>query len=151
MPIPEVADRFTIAKLKLERAATDEADRAELQRQVDYYSEGIDWHNMPLACLVGELYEANARLWDTEGGLRAGLDSELGLEEIGKLAIQVRDLNIERAEVKNEIIELTGDGFVDNKTNYGRRPPAPGTEGSSAEDHVMAEPPCDEYIPDASL
>ncbi len=117
-PLPEVADRYTIAILKIERLDHTEIDVADMQRQVNYYRDGLDLENPKLSGLVNELYEINGKMWDAEYAIRKGQDENLGLEEIGKRAIKIRDLNRIRMKVKNEIIELTGDGFKDCKMNY---------------------------------
>ena len=53
------------------------------------------------------------------------LEGELGREltneeydEVGRRALRVRDLNRIRMKVKNDIIDLTGNGFKDCKMNY---------------------------------
>ena len=117
-PIPEVADRYTIAILKIERLDHSEIDVEEMQKQIEYYKEGLDLDNNELSKLVGDLYEINGKMWDAEHAIRKGQDENLGLEEIGKRAIRIRDLNRIRMKVKNDIIELTGDGFKDCKMNY---------------------------------
>ena len=120
MPLPEVADRYTIAKLKSERLGADQADPDELARQVGYYAEGLDLSDRELAGLVGELYDINGRMWDAEYAIRKGQDDDLGLEEIGRRALRIRDLNKERMAIKNRITELTGSGFREVKMNYAR-------------------------------
>ncbi len=117
-PIPEVADRYTIALLKIERLDHSEIDVADMQKQIDYYKDGLELENPNLAKLVKDLYEINGKMWDAEHAIRKGQDENLGLEEIGRRAIHIRDLNRVRMKVKNDIIELTGDGFKDCKMNY---------------------------------
>ncbi len=119
-PIPEVADRYTIAILKIERLDHTEIDIQDMERQIKYYKEGLDLNNPELSRLVDELYEINGKMWDAEHAIRKGQDENLGLEEIGKRAIKIRDLNKVRMKVKNDIIELTGDGFKDCKMNYAK-------------------------------
>ena len=119
-PIPEVADRYTIALLKIERLDASEIDVDEMQRQIDYYKEGLDLDNPELADLVDKLYHVNGLMWDAEYAIRKGQDEGLGLEEIGTRAIRIRDLNRDRMKVKNDIIDLTGDGFKDAKMNYAK-------------------------------
>jgi len=130
-PIPEVADRYTIACLKRDRIAGSPEEKAEFQRQVDYYAEGLDHHNLVLMQLVGELHEINGRLWNAEREIRAGLTDDLSDRQLIERTILVRDINIERSHKKNEIVELTGDGFIDTKTDYGmdrsEKPSGPGT------------------------
>ncbi len=117
-PTPEVADRFTIARLKIERLDKSEIDIDDMQRQINYYKDGLDLDNPELSKLVEDLYIINGRMWDAEYAIRKGQDDNLGLEEIGRRAIHIRDLNRIRMKVKNDIIELTGDGFKDCKMNY---------------------------------
>ena len=119
-PTPEVADRYTIALLKIQRLDASEIDVDEMQRQIDYYKEGLDLDNPELATLVDKLYHVNGLMWDAEYAIRKGQDEGLGLEEIGKRAIRIRDLNRDRMKVKNDIIDLTGDGFKDAKMNYAK-------------------------------
>ena len=119
-PIPEVADRYTIALLKIERLDASEIDVDEMQRQIDYYKEGLDLDNPELTDLVDKLYRVNGLMWDAEHAIRKGQDEGLGLEEIGTRAIHIRDLNRDRMKVKNDIIDLTGDGFKDAKMNYAK-------------------------------
>ena len=117
-PIPEVADRYTIAMLKADRLPAEEQSHAELQRQIDYYKAGLDFTNLALAELVDQLYLSNGKMWDIEGEIRAGQDNELGLEEIGRRALIARDINRRRSAIKNAIVDLSGDGFKDCKMNY---------------------------------
>ncbi len=117
-PIPEVADRYTIAILKIERLDSTEIDVDDMQRQINYYKEGLDLDNKDLSDLVNNLYIINGQMWDAEHAIRKGQDDNLGLDEIGRRAIHIRDLNRERMKIKNDIIELTGDGFKDCKMNY---------------------------------
>ena len=119
-PVPEVADRYTIALLKIERLGSDEIDMDEMRKQIDYYREGLKLEDPELAILVNDLYEINGKMWDAEYAIRKGQDEKLGLEEIGRRALQIRDLNRIRMKVKNDIIELTGDGFKDCKMNYAK-------------------------------
>ncbi len=116
-PLSEVADRFTIAKLKLERLPDSESPREERQRQVDYYDAGLLWGVESFVILVEQLYAINGLMWDAEFAIRQGQDEGLGLEEIGRRALHIRDLNKQRMAIKNEIVEKTGDGFVDCKMN----------------------------------
>jgi len=117
-PIPEVADRYTIALLKIERLGSDEIDIDDMRKQIDYYREGLKLEDPELAQLVENLYEINGEMWNAEYAIRKGQDENLGLEEIGRRALLIRDLNRRRMKVKNDIVELTGDGFKDCKMNY---------------------------------
>tara|TARA_Y100000034_G_scaffold130667_1_gene189636 strand:+ start:1747 stop:2121 length:375 start_codon:yes stop_codon:yes gene_type:complete len=117
MPLAEVIDRFVIVKLKKERIKTeDKTDEHEHYKKVleDYKNKGIDikqeW--------IERLYDANGKIWDLESDLRKGKEGLLGLEEVGRRAIKIREINKIRISIKNEIVEATGSGFKDIKMNH---------------------------------
>ena len=119
-PIPEVADRYTIALLKIERLSADEIDMDDMRKQIYYYRDGLNLEDPELAQLVENLYDINGEMWNAEHAIRKGQDENLGLEEIGRRALHIRDLNRNRMKIKNDIVELTGDGFKDCKMNYAK-------------------------------
>ena len=115
MPLSEILDRYTITKLKSER--TDEDVSNELRtykREIDS-SDYVDRSNQ-IASFIDRLYEINGELWDTEGDIRKGV--EMPLEEIGRLALKVRDLNCKRNEIKAEVVDVFSEGFKEIKINY---------------------------------
>jgi uncharacterized protein YxjI len=119
MPIAELCDRLTIAQLKLERLSDDEINKSELQKQIEYYESGVDTKNKVLVKLVLDLHEINGEMWDAEYAIRKGLDEDLGLKEIGRRALKIRDLNRVRVKVKNEITDVVGQPeFKDCKMNH---------------------------------
>jgi len=119
MPISELCDRLTIAQLKKERLSDEEINKAELQKQIEYYESGVDMGRPRLVSLVIDLHEINGQMWDAEYAIRKGLDDDLGLEEIGRRALKIRDLNRVRVSVKNEITEIVGQPeFRDCKMNH---------------------------------
>jgi hypothetical protein len=118
MPICELCDRLTIALLKAERLSDDEIDKDGLTKQIDYYTEGIDQTNPELQALINQLLDANKKMWDAEHAIRKGLDDDLGLEEIGRRAINIRDYNRERVAIKNDIADVSQPEFKDCKMNH---------------------------------
>ncbi len=117
MPISEIIDRLSILKLKIERIGEphlkkeQEAFESAVQEFKDKGTQINDsW--------IDELYEVNKKIWDLESDIRKGREGELGLEEVGRRAIQIRDLNKQRVSIKNRIIEETGLGFKDVKMNH---------------------------------
>ena len=111
MPISEIADRYSIAILKNERAAAEnEVEIETLSNELKQY-EGIDE-------FVTKLIEINGRIWDLESDIRKGKEDELGLEEVGRRAIQIRGFNKIRVGYKNEMVSLYGEGFEDIKMNH---------------------------------
>ena len=119
MPVSELCDRLTIAQLKMERLGDDEINKNELQKQIEYYESGVDTKNKTLVGLIVDLHEINGKMWDAEYAIRKGLDSDLGLEEIGRRALKIRNLNRVRVKVKNDITEEAGQPeFKDCKMNH---------------------------------
>jgi len=124
MPISEIIDRFTITKLKTERTNEDVSD------ELNAYKSEIEQYNLDdVSPYVDRMYEINGTLWNYETQMRKLMDckngttqvvdvNDLPLDEIGKLALLVRDLNGTRNRVKSEIVEKFSEGFKDIKINY---------------------------------
>ena len=110
MPISEILDRYTITKLKSERTKEDVA------QELGTYLTEIELYKEDLSDYIQELYLVNGKIWDTEADIRKG--TNLPLEEIGRLALIVRDLNCERNEVKARIVDEFSEGFKEIKINY---------------------------------
>jgi len=117
VPLAELLDRLVIVKLKLERIkGCDKEKEYEfyLKELEEYKKKGVkvkdEW--------LEKLYEANSKIWDLESDIRKGRDGELGLEEVGRRAIAIRDINKIRISIKNDIVEETKSGFKDVKMNH---------------------------------
>ncbi len=110
MPISEIIDRYTITKLKSER--TDEDVSTELKA----YKIEIDKCDTDLSKYIQSMYDINSKIWSTEGDIRKG--TLLPLDEIGRLALKVRDLNCERNAIKADIVDSFSEGFKEIKINY---------------------------------
>ena len=111
-PISEVADRYTICKLKHERVEGEDLSiqLAQLKGELDKY-EGIQPY-------VDRLYKINGECWDMESDIRKGKEGLLGLEEVGRRTLTLRDKNKIRVGIKNEIVRNFGEGFEDIKMNH---------------------------------
>jgi hypothetical protein len=59
--------------------------------------------------VVEKLYSVNGRIWDLESDIRKGKEGELGLEEVGRRALLIRDWNHIRIGLKNIIAERLGE------------------------------------------
>ena len=115
MPLSEILDRYTITKLKSERTDEDVSDELRTyKREID--SPDYVERSSQIALFIDRLYEINGELWNTEGDIRKGV--EMPLEEIGRLALKVRDLNCIRNEIKAEIVDTFAEGFKEIKINY---------------------------------
>ena len=115
MPISEILDRYTITKLKSERTnenVTDELQTYKRELNNPVYAR----KSKQIKSFIDRLYRVNGKLWETEGDIRKGID--MPLEEVGRLALKVRDLNIKRNEIKAEIVDTFSEGFKEIKVNY---------------------------------
>lgn len=116
MPISEIADRLSIAVLKNRR--TDNNMDAEIKT----YLTEIDGYPLKDRLFINGMYHRllviNGKIWDLESDIRSGKEGELGLEEVGRRAIRIRELNRQRVAIKNEIVEKLGEGFKDIKINH---------------------------------
>ena len=113
MPMSEILDRYTITKLKSERTEED------LTEELAAYESEIKAKNADptaIQSFIDRLYKVNGDLWDVEGDIRKGVD--MPLEEVGRLALKVRDLNCERNGVKAEVVDAFAEGFKEIKVNY---------------------------------
>ena len=115
MPLSEILDRYTITKLKSERTNED------VSEELKTYKAEIDNPNYAersnqIVSFIDRLYGINGQLWNTEKDIRNGVD--MPLEEVGRLALKVRDLNCKRNEIKGEIVDVFAEGFKEIKINY---------------------------------
>ena len=109
MPLSEIIDRYTITLLKSER--TDENVSEELAA----YNKELPDTDIAQT-FVDRMYEINGKIWETEGDIRKGVD--MPLDEVGRLAIKVRELNQVRYGIKGEIVDEFAEGFKEIKVNY---------------------------------
>ena len=110
MPISEIIDRYTITKLKSERTDADVRDELLVyEKELQQYAVNLDNY-------ISLMYNINAKIWETESDIRKGVD--LPLEDIGRLALKVRDLNCERNGIKAAIVDEFSEGFKEIKINY---------------------------------
>jgi len=111
MPISEIADRYSIALLKKERASANNSEEISI-----LYNELIGYSD--ILSYIDKLVEVNSKIWDLESDIRKGKEGELGLEEVGRRAIAIRELNKIRVSYKNEMVKQYGEGFEDIKMNH---------------------------------
>ena len=101
-PVIELVDRYSIAKLKNQK--TDGANHTEFE----FYHQqlkNIDSDLSKIEPELEQLYQIHEQIWNLESQLKSGKESELSLEEIGRRAISIRDLNNQRIRLKNLMAE----------------------------------------------
>jgi hypothetical protein len=123
-PLDELIDKSSIIRLKFERIPNLD-DRTKWAKEIFDYSVAIGEYIGEKICSQKEiedwmvrLYEVNGKIWDLEADIRAGKDKELGLEEVGRRAIRIREINGERVRIKSSIVEKIGLGYKDIKINH---------------------------------
>ena len=102
-PVIELIDRLAIAEVKFKRTAG--GNKEELKWYLDQSSR---FDLTPVAGLYNDLVCIHDEIWELEGLLKTGREQELGLEEIGRRAIKIRDWNNKRIAIKNQIAEKLG-------------------------------------------
>ena len=114
MPLPEILDRMSILKLKIERIG-----ESHLKVEMQEYEKALkEFENRGVIIKkewLDELDGIHRQIWDLEADIRGGKEGILGLEEVGRRAIAIRDINKKRISIKNKIVEETGLGFKDIK------------------------------------
>ena len=106
MPLSEIIDRYTITLLKSQRTDEDVAEELNAYRKEIPQGDSVEK-------FMDRMYEINGKIWDTEGDIRRGVD--MPLEEVGRLALIVRDLNQIRNGIKGEIVDEFAEGFKEIK------------------------------------
>lgn len=112
MPIGDIVDRYSICKLKSERLDLD-----NIKELKELNDEIIKYNDIDL--FIDKLYKINGKIWDLESDIRKGNEKLLGLEEIGKRALKIRDFNNIRVSIKNDINSKYNEGFIEVKMNHG--------------------------------
>ena len=112
-PIIELVDRYTIARVKYDKTAG--ANRAELefyQREIDKLN--IDLINEDLA----ELENVHRRIWAMEDDFKKCRLDGVDLAEIGRRALEIRDINYYRVQYKNSIAAKCNDAVREIKQDH---------------------------------
>jgi hypothetical protein len=116
MPIGEILDRYSIAILKKERASAENQQEIEdLTQEIESYKKT---HEEFINEKIDKLIEIIGMIWDLESDIRKGREGELGLEEVGRRAIKIREFNKIRVGYKNDVVEVFGEGYKDIKMNH---------------------------------
>ncbi len=101
-PIIELVDRYTIAQLKFDKTQANHEELKFYTSQLEAYDlESVNQE-------IKNLYLIHSLIWEKEYLLKSGKEQELPLEEIGRRAIAIRDLNNIRIAIKNNIATKLG-------------------------------------------
>lgn len=109
----EIADKFTIIKIKLKHAKSDEAILF-LNKEYNYLAELVETLNVPQN-LIEDLETINQKIWDIEDSIRV-MESEKRFDDnFIQVARSVYFNNDERFRIKNEINKVTNSFFQEQK------------------------------------
>jgi len=110
--IGDIVDRYTICRLKFERGKINNSKEiSDLLTEIKKY-EGLQPY-------IDQLYELNGKVWDLESDIRNGNEASLGFDEVGRRAIDLRDMNVIRVGIKNEVNSKYNEGYTEIKINHG--------------------------------
>ncbi len=118
MPLADIIDRLSIAMLKHTVGGVDNA--AEIASLQNAIIDSLAITPLPdgsVKSWLNRLLIHNAMIWSLESDIRLGKEGELGLSEVGRRAIRIREHNRKRCAVKAEIAIACGD-FVEQKINH---------------------------------
>lgn len=111
-PIVELIDRLTIARLKFEITKENKVE-------LDYYESQANKFDLSVVQkYIHELTEIHREIWKLEYLLKSGHEDQLPLEEIGRRAIEIRNINKKRIGLKNIIAEKLNDDVREIKKDH---------------------------------
>lgn len=111
-PVIEIVDRYTIAVVK------NNNTNGENNEELDFYRQQMAEINIPTDHpLILELIKHHAYVWSMEDDFKKMRVDNLPLDEIGKRALLIRDVNVNRIILKNQLAELVNDPVREIK-NY---------------------------------
>jgi hypothetical protein len=116
-PVIELVDRYTIARVKYGK--TNGANLDELV----FYQDEIDKLKIEYNCDsiiqdIAELEKIHEQIWSLEDDFKKCRVDGAPLDEIGRRALEIRDLNNHRVKFKNLIAEKLGDPIRDIKQDH---------------------------------
>jgi len=112
----DVIDRVTILTRKVFFGEED------AYKELEYLKNslnGLGFDGKVILAVV-RLAQMNFEIWNLENEIRKLGDpvGKFGLEEIGRRAMLIRDLNKKRIAYKNDLNRLAGDNFVEFKIKH---------------------------------
>ena len=112
-PVIELVDRYTIARVKYEK--TSGANQAEL----DFYQQQIDQLDVELIqAELTELENVHRRIWALEDDFKKCRIDGVDLAEIGRRALEIRDINNYRVQYKNAMADKLNDPVREIKKDH---------------------------------
>jgi hypothetical protein len=98
-PVIELVDRLAIAEIKWQRTQANREELEWYQQQMAQLDVSLITQHMQ------RLQDIHNAIWELEKELKSGQEQSLSLEEIGRRAIEIRNLNNQRIQLKNKMAE----------------------------------------------
>lgn len=112
-PVVELMDRLAIAEIKFER--TKGANQVELTW---YQDQAKSYDLSSIATEFDQLKTIHNDIWNLEADLKSGMEDKHPLEEIGRRAIAIRNMNNKRVALRNTMAEKLNDSVREIKFDH---------------------------------
>jgi hypothetical protein len=99
-PVIELVDRLVIAEIKWQRTQANHEELEWYQQQMQQLDVSL------IAQHMQRLQDIHNSIWELEKQLKSGQEHQLSLSEIGRRAIEIRNLNNKRIQLKNQMAEI---------------------------------------------
>jgi NOL1/NOP2/fmu family ribosome biogenesis protein len=99
-PVIELVDRLAIAEVKWQRTRANREELEWYRQQMAEFDQSVILQDMHT------LQQIHNEIWELEKELKSGQEHKLGLEEIGRRAIEIRNLNNKRIRLKNQMAKI---------------------------------------------
>lgn len=107
MNIGEIVDRLSILFHKVNKVGSEcFPEFFAYAKEVLLNSRPEDFEDLVKA--LRELYKINGIIWALEADIRKGKEGQMGLEEVGRRALEIREYNRQRVDIRNRLAEKRG-------------------------------------------
>ena len=112
-PVIELVDRYTIARVKYEKTAgANAAELAFYTKQIAKLDQNL------IKDELEQLESIHRQIWNLEDDFKKCRVDGVDLAEIGRRALEIRDINNHRVQYKNSMAEKLGDTVREIKKDH---------------------------------
>jgi hypothetical protein len=116
VPLLDAIDKYTIIQLKHERAENAD-NKQSIANETAFWESVLDDYRKDGVPVKDEwisiMKDLNAQLWDVEESIRNAKKNKLTNEQVGELAVKLRDANDVRVAKRDTIVKDLGTDFFD--------------------------------------
>lgn len=111
-PVMELVDRYTIAQVKYNRTGGENAKELDFyEQQMNNIDKTLIWNELQAFKILHD------KIWSLEDDFKKCRIDGTDLAEIGRRALEIRDYNQFRVQLKNAVAEKLNDPVREVKTN----------------------------------